>query len=162
MGPLSQMGLNVFDLVNRRPSHRVAPSPGLSEAERAYMIAIEADLQEEEEFRARLRQAAGTTGRRTGRATNRRGDHGDAFEVDTNDYEAMLRLSERNVKRGASAGLIKSLPIVKSSHDDCTICQGTADTVMIALPCLHNFHKECILPHLKTSRLCPNCRHEIE
>lgn len=94
---------------------------------------------------------------------NRGGRLGE-FEVDTNDYEAMLRLSEQAppVARGASSAAISSLPVVRASNDDCTICQGTAETAMVALPCLHNFHRECILPHLKTNRFCPNCRHELE
>lgn len=97
---------------------------------------------------------------RGGRGRGRMGE----FEVDTNDYEAMLRLSEQAppVKRGASSAAISSLPVVKASNDDCTICQGTAETTMVALPCLHTFHRECILPHLKMNRFCPNCRHELE
>lgn len=108
------------------------------------------------------RRGYGNAGR--GRARGRNHGRFGEFEVDTNDYEAMLRLSEQAapVKRGASDVAISSLPVVKASNDDCTICQGTAETAMVALPCLHNFHRECILPHLKTSRQCPNCRHEVE
>jgi hypothetical protein len=151
---LSDLGIDVFSLVNRRPYE----GPG----SRQQMLAQDEDyammLQTEEFGLPRHRHPH--RGGRGGRGVRR----GDGFEVDTNDYEAMLRLSERAppIKRGASSAIIKALPITKASNDDCTICQGTAETAMVALPCLHNFHKECILPHLKTSRNCPNCRHELE
>lgn len=130
-------------------------------------------VDQDRELAAALQQGYGDVGGnppargrrgRGGRGRNQLGGRFGEFEVDTNDYEAMLRLSEQAppVKRGASSAAINSLPVVRGNNDDCTICQGTAETAMIALPCLHNFHRECILPHLKTNRFCPNCRHELE
>lgn len=143
----------IYQLVNHRPMH----GPGSRR-----------DLMQQDEeianflMRENARQfARGGRGRGAFRGHGGRGGgHFGEFEVDTSDYEAMSRLAP--VTRGASAGLVSRLPEVKSSHDDCTICQGTAETAMITLPCFHNFHKECITPHFKTSRLCPNCRHEAE
>lgn len=147
--------IDFFRLVAGRP----LDGPG----SRRQLLQDDAELarvwQESEYDTLQPRRGRGVPG--TGRRNRRQRD---MFEVDVNDYDAMLRLSERAppVKRGASTAVLNSLPIVKASNDDCTICQGTAESVMIALPCLHNFHKECILPHLKTNRFCPNCRHEVE
>lgn len=146
---LADMGVDVYALVNGRPESGPGSRRALLEQDEQLAQAI-----------AQHDRFVGMPRGNQNRYYQRRG----GFEVDTNDYEAMLRLSESAppVKRGVSKALLSALPVVKASNDDCTICQGTADSAMVALPCLHNFHKECILPHLKTSRFCPNCRHEIE
>jgi hypothetical protein len=153
--------VDFYAMVNGRPRE----GPGSRRNLMAEDVELAFALQEAEYHDARevgQVRAAERRFQRSGRGRGR-GRLG-AFEVDVNDYDAMLRLSESAppVKRGVSAGVLNRLPVVQSSHDDCTICQGTADSAMVALPCMHAFHKECIMPHLKSSRFCPNCRHEIE
>lgn len=89
--------------------------------------------------------------------------YGGHFEADVNDYEAMLRLDDNVQKKGVDKELLASLPVVSGPDDSCTICLGTVeDAALVSLPCLHHFHRPCIVAHCKTSRLCPNCRTEIQ
>ena len=67
--------------------------------------------------------------------------------------------------------IIDSLPVVrydKSNPDhqqstSCTICVTDFEDgdQLVSLPCGHLFNKECIVPWLKNSSLCPNCRQNI-
>ncbi len=51
-----------------------------------------------------------------------------------------------------------------SAEFSCSICKEEYEfkNVLIKLPCGHNFHKDCILPWLKSRNSCPTCRYELE
>ncbi|XP_030513624.2 uncharacterized protein LOC115727539 [Rhodamnia argentea] len=64
--------------------------------------------------------------------------------------------------RAASWSSIQALEKVKvrGSEEKCVIC---LDRVMVGseavqMPCLHNYHEECIVNWLQRSNLCPLCR----
>ena len=46
------------------------------------------------------------------------------------------------------------------SDDVCTICLGDLDrkTAVVALPCRHALHKECVVLWFERSMQCPTCR----
>lgn len=46
---------------------------------------------------------------------------------------------------------------------DCDICYNTnSEFKLVKLNCIHTFHKECILTHIKSNgQLCPMCRQDI-
>ena len=63
--------------------------------------------------------------------------------------------------------LVDSLPFVKATavgedghSEECAVCQEAyaAGEMLMALPCKHSFHPECIVPWLKTHSTCPICR----
>lgn len=46
------------------------------------------------------------------------------------------------------------------SLEECSICFEIMlkDQELMALPCTHNFHSQCIMPWLQEKQTCPNCR----
>ncbi|KAJ4841886.1 hypothetical protein Tsubulata_014246 [Turnera subulata] len=83
-------------------------------------------------------------------------------DFNANDYEMLLALDDNNVRIGASADQINSLPeFVLQTDDDfeetCAVCLDvpTVGETMRQLPCLHKFHKTCIDPWLTTKPSCP-------
>lgn len=45
----------------------------------------------------------------------------------------------------------------------CPVCivQFSTEDILVELPCEHAFHDHCILPWLKKTNSCPNCRDEL-
>lgn len=67
--------------------------------------------------------------------------------------------------RAASWSSIRALEKVKvgGSEEKCVIC---LDRVMVGseavqMPCVHNYHEECIVNWLQRSNLCPLCRYPM-
>jgi E3 ubiquitin-protein ligase BIG BROTHER-like protein len=73
--------------------------------------------------------------------------------------------------RGVSADTLASLPSVTyqaqdkqdSNMEQCVICrvefeQGES---LIALPCKHSYHSECINQWLQLNKVCPMCSAEV-
>jgi hypothetical protein len=75
------------------------------------------------------------------------------------DYEALLQLDESNVSRGAERWQIERLPTRRLVEDgeQCCVCLENmlAGSEVRCLPCLHNFHTECIDSWLAVNRSCP-------
>eukprot|EP00668_Euglena_longa_P045214 GGOE01060849.1.p1 GENE.GGOE01060849.1~~GGOE01060849.1.p1 ORF type:complete len:290 (+),score=63.92 GGOE01060849.1:898-1767(+) len=95
---------------------------------------------------------------------------------DTDDatYEQLLRLEEQLgiVSRGASVEQIDALPttVAQSRHSaaaeaphTCAVCLEEFDTgqSLRTLPCLHQFHRECVDRWLGMNRCCPVCKTDI-
>ena len=51
---------------------------------------------------------------------------------------------------------------MSDQHDMCVVCQYPMDvqSSVVALPCGHEFHGSCIVPHLYASTRCPICRND--
>lgn len=108
-------------------------------------------------------------------------------DFNENDYEALLALDDENelqFLRGASPSDIARLPTfrIPSSHkqknqDDsiqycndkvgkdlmnktCPVCLENfiEEDVVCTLPCLHQFHKECVSKWLRIRATCPVCQ----
>eukprot|EP01089_Gocevia_fonbrunei_P000688 TRINITY_DN1067_c0_g1_i1.p1 TRINITY_DN1067_c0_g1~~TRINITY_DN1067_c0_g1_i1.p1 ORF type:complete len:419 (-),score=68.32 TRINITY_DN1067_c0_g1_i1:50-1306(-) len=96
--------------------------------------------------------------------------HASSFEGEDMTYEELCALPV--VKRGVKN--VDQLPIRKFSKENisyfedgcvqCSICLTDYDEgdQIVTLPCVHNFHAECIKTWLKDSRLCPLCKAEVE
>lgn len=90
-----------------------------------------------------------------------------------NDYEMLLQLDQNNVKSSAQAGLSASAidnmptnvykaPTGGAPIPSCSVCLEEfkdGKSVVRRLPCLHYYHAKCIDKWLKTSPLCPVCKH---
>ncbi|MFS7989172.1 putative transcription factor C2H2 family [Helianthus anomalus] len=88
-------------------------------------------------------------------------------------YEGILYLTEavgvENV--GLSAAHISQLPVtiytsgVFSNHPEetCVICQENFKfgKRIITLPCVHQYHRKCIVKWLKNKKNCPVCQKEV-
>jgi len=92
-------------------------------------------------------------------------------DISANDYETLLALDEeagirRGVTRGSDQSLINRLPSYKITHGakelSCSICLDTLNAGETAriLPCLHQFHKDCIDKWLHDTSICPVCKHD--
>ncbi|EKX41216.1 hypothetical protein GUITHDRAFT_142140 [Guillardia theta CCMP2712] len=83
----------------------------------------------------------------------------------SNDYEALLSLDEAAGRsRGANQDRIDRLPCYTvaegSKAPPCTVCLdplNVSDQARI-LPCLHQFHKDCIDRWLRDNSTCPVCK----
>lgn len=88
--------------------------------------------------------------------------------------ELLAHLAEtESPRRGAPPAAVsfvnKLLPIViqedSEKLDDltCAICKDSLSvgTIVNQLPCLHFYHRSCILPWLSTRNTCPLCRFEL-
>ncbi|XP_076935638.1 uncharacterized protein LOC143602410 isoform X1 [Bidens hawaiensis] len=96
-------------------------------------------------------------------------------EVDTDNmrYEESVNLTEAvGVEAvGLSAVQISQLPVSIytsqrfSSNDEetCAICQENFEfgKQIITLPCVHLYHKKCIIKWLKLKKNCPMCQKEV-
>ncbi|KAJ4758626.1 RING/U-box superfamily protein [Rhynchospora pubera] len=70
----------------------------------------------------------------------------------------------------AAKSIIENLPSIYLTKDElskdeiqCAVCR---DSIVLhekvkRLPCMHNYHEECILPWLSVRNTCPLCRHEL-
>ncbi len=74
-------------------------------------------------------------------------------------------------KPRTSKTFIENLKHIEISEDDlhecvsegCAVCKDQFEKKQIAhkLPCGHTYHRDCILPWIKTHNTCPVCRHEL-
>ncbi|XP_021765168.1 E3 ubiquitin ligase BIG BROTHER-like [Chenopodium quinoa] len=99
----------------------------------------------------------------------------DSVDPDEMTYEELQSLGEAigSENQGLSKSEISSLPrhthksgIFSKKIDigDCVICFTTyknRDSI-ISLPCLHQYHKDCIEPWLVKKRICPLCKKEVK
>ncbi|KAM0869070.1 hypothetical protein ACQ4PT_040906 [Festuca glaucescens] len=100
----------------------------------------------------------------------------DAWEdVDPDEYsyEELVALGEvvGTESRGVSADTLASLPSVTyqaqdkedSNMEQCVICRVEFDEgeSLIALPCKHSYHSECINQWLQLNKVCPMCSAEV-
>jgi len=66
-----------------------------------------------------------------------------------------------------SKEFIETCPIISitnpESHDLCLVCQDNYQIgdEALKLPCHHLYHKDCLLPWLKSRNTCPTCRYEL-
>lgn len=91
-----------------------------------------------------------------------------------NGFEQIIRRLMQNmgVNRQQNPGLTKEqiakLPVVKfdaanTKSTSCTICMTDFEKgdQAIKLPCGHLFNPQCLIPWLKNSSVCPNCRAKV-
>ncbi|XP_051204752.1 E3 ubiquitin ligase BIG BROTHER-related [Lolium perenne] len=151
--------------------------PAAYEDDEAYARALQ-DA-EEREVAQRLMALAGITdlGEEMDHDDGQDGDSAqDAWEdVDPDEYsyEELVALGEvvGTESRGVSADTLASLPSVTyqaqdkqdSNMEQCVICrvefeQGES---LIALPCKHSYHSECINQWLQLNKVCPMCSAEV-
>ncbi|WVZ91771.1 hypothetical protein U9M48_037897 [Paspalum notatum var. saurae] len=103
-------------------------------------------------------------------------DPQDAWEdVDPDEYsyEELIALGEivGTESKGLSADTIASLPSVTYQAQDkqdgnmeqCVICRVEFDEgePLVALPCKHPYHSECINQWLQLNKVCPMCSAEV-
>uniref|UniRef100_A0ACD5Y7J3 Uncharacterized protein n=1 Tax=Avena sativa TaxID=4498 RepID=A0ACD5Y7J3_AVESA len=100
----------------------------------------------------------------------------DAWEdVDPDEYsyEELVALGEvvGTESRGVSADTLASLPSVTyqaqdkqdSNMEQCVICRVEFEEgeSLVALPCKHSYHSECINQWLQLNKVCPMCSAEV-
>ncbi|KAJ0085081.1 hypothetical protein Patl1_08318 [Pistacia atlantica] len=99
-------------------------------------------------------------------------DEEDDIDVDELTYEELMALGEfiGEEKRGLSLNEIsKCLHPSKGSFDSksgidrCVICQVEYEEgeLVVALPCEHPYHSECITGWLQVKKICPICSTEV-
>nr|XP_034598936.1 E3 ubiquitin ligase BIG BROTHER-related-like isoform X2 [Setaria viridis] len=103
-------------------------------------------------------------------------DPQDAWEdVDPDEYsyEELIALGEvvGTESKGLSADTIGSLPSVtyqaqdkqEGNMEQCVICRVEFDEgeSLVALPCKHPYHSECINQWLQLNKVCPMCSAEV-
>ncbi|KNC96582.1 uncharacterized protein SPPG_08166 [Spizellomyces punctatus DAOM BR117] len=83
--------------------------------------------------------------------------------------QLMEQAGQRNAPPPAPQDLIKALPrqnVTKAdiaAHSECSICQDdyTEGEEVVALPCKHLFHQQCIESWLEVNGTCPVCRYSL-
>ncbi|XBI09795.1 hypothetical protein VPH35_137268 [Triticum aestivum] len=100
----------------------------------------------------------------------------DAWEdVDPDEYsyEELVALGEvvGTESRGVSANTLASLPLVTyqaednqdSNMEQCVICRVEFEEgeSLVALPCKHSYHSDCINQWLQLNKVCPMCSAEV-
>ncbi|KAM3190175.1 hypothetical protein ACQJBY_068400 [Aegilops geniculata] len=100
----------------------------------------------------------------------------DAWEnVDPDEYsyEELVALGEvvGTESRGVSANTLASLPSVTyqaednqdSNMEQCVICRVEFEEgeSLVALPCKHSYHSDCINQWLQLNKVCPMCSAEV-
>ncbi|XP_048542926.1 E3 ubiquitin ligase BIG BROTHER-related-like [Triticum urartu] len=100
----------------------------------------------------------------------------DAWEdVDPDEYsyEELVALGEvvGTESRGVSADTLASLPSVTyqaednqdSNMEQCVICRVEFEESesLVALPCKHSYHSDCIKQWLQLNKVCPMCSAEV-
>uniref|UniRef100_J3MV19 RING-type domain-containing protein n=1 Tax=Oryza brachyantha TaxID=4533 RepID=J3MV19_ORYBR len=103
-------------------------------------------------------------------------DPQDAWEdVDPDEYsyEELVALGEvvGTESRGLSADTLASLPSITyraqdkqdSNMEQCVICRVEFEEgeSLVALPCKHSYHSECINQWLQLNKVCPMCSAEV-
>ena len=89
-------------------------------------------------------------------------------DVDGMSYEQRLAFFQ-DVEVGLSPSVLDSFPLIpfhktEDNEDSCSVClceYEETETVM-TLPCLHQFHPECIKGWLKSHTTCPICRVDLK
>ncbi|KAJ1499748.1 hypothetical protein HMI56_004226 [Coelomomyces lativittatus] len=82
----------------------------------------------------------------------------------------LMEQNQSNRPTPASESFISNLPDVEiiepqvAKGMDCAVCQEkfNLNEVVTKLTCDHLFHRECIVPWLKTNATCPTCRFVLE
>ncbi|KAG8050435.1 hypothetical protein GUJ93_ZPchr0009g719 [Zizania palustris] len=146
--------------------------PAAYEDDEAYARALQ-DA-EEREIAARLMAIAGIGDwRAVEHGEEHANDPQDAWqEVDPDEYsyEELVALGEvvGTENRGLSADTLASLPSVTYKTQDgnteqCVICRLEFEEgeSLIALPCKHLYHHECINQWLQINKVCPVCSAEV-
>ncbi|XP_047071230.1 E3 ubiquitin ligase BIG BROTHER-related-like [Lolium rigidum] len=153
--------------------------PAAYEDDEAYARALQ-DA-EEREVAQRLMALAGITG--LGEEMDHDvedGEDGDSaqdawedVDPDEYSYEELVALGEvvGTESRGVSADTLASLPSVTyqaqdkqdSNMEQCVICRVEFEEgeSLIALPCKHSYHSECINQWLQLNKVCPMCSAEV-
>jgi Ring finger domain len=102
-------------------------------------------------------------------------DH-EAF-VYTSDFDADVVVSHLydhdnflKSRPPAAKSIIGNLPSIFLTEDElskdeiqCAVCRDSigSEQKVKRLPCMHNYHEECIVPWLSVRNTCPLCRHEL-
>ncbi|BAF25692.1 E3 ubiquitin ligase BIG BROTHER-related [Oryza sativa Japonica Group] len=149
--------------------------PAEYEDDEAYARALQ-DA-EEREVAARLMALAGISDWRPVEPVEEHAnDPQDAWqEVDPDEYsyEELVALGEAvgTGHRGLSAATLASLPSVTykaegvqdGNTEQCVICRVEFEDgeSLIALPCKHSYHPECINQWLQINKVCPMCSAEV-
>lgn len=88
-------------------------------------------------------------------------------DITPEDYDLLLRLDKEVPKPTASADCIDGLPAVPKEDfmgNNCSVCLSKfeADDAVVALPCQHHFHRNCVTKWLgECRRMCPLCGAEV-
>ena len=92
-------------------------------------------------------------------------------DFDDGDYEALLALDDQGGRLdGATPGQIHRLPSFCIDNEEdklvgrtCSICLEKYEVgqKLRTLPCLHNFHAECVDNWLGRKANCPVCKFDI-
>jgi len=108
------------------------------------------------------------TGGPSYRASAPRPSVGRSNDSDIGTYEQLLQLDENNVSRAAPASVrARHMRRVtpKNGKDMCLVCHEeygvSREKRVVALPCGHEFHGDCINQWFDREKTCPVCRKEL-
>ncbi|CAO2190387.1 unnamed protein product [Urochloa humidicola] len=100
-------------------------------------------------------------------------DQWEDVDPDEYSYEELIALGEvvGTESKGLSADTIASLPSLtyqaqdkqEGNMEQCVICRVEFDEgeTLVALPCKHPYHSECINQWLQLNKVCPMCSAEV-
>ncbi|CAL5000696.1 unnamed protein product [Urochloa decumbens] len=100
-------------------------------------------------------------------------DQWEDVDPDEYSYEELIALGEvvGTESKGLSADTIASLPSLtyqaqdkqEGNMEQCVICRVEFDEgeTLVALPCKHPYHSECINQWLQLNKVCPMCSVEV-
>jgi hypothetical protein len=99
-------------------------------------------------------------GERIGPAAARGATDGQIDQLPTRRFE------KRPNSRSSSRASVSKDPVaeVEQENQNCAICLSDfeAGEELMTLPCLHQFHKECVTSWLKLNKVCPVCRVDVQ
>lgn len=74
--------------------------------------------------------------------------------------EALNQRQDRGMKESELEDLTEVDVQKDNKLENCTICLDLFEEGQkrVVLPCKHDYHKDCIIPHLKINEECPLCR----